>query len=445
MKSLKRFLPIILIFLLVASVIYFVNTRIENVHIYTDDLNEARHLAENGAYAESVKEYAKALETYRSLPVLVEAGEVLLKAGDYQGALTWYEDTLLEEHPRSAETYYYGMRVYEKKKQFDNFFSVYDIYVKRGLSSSEVDDLERQYHYLYELLGSFDEVGIFNPTSKLAPVRYGDKWGAVNRKGSSAIYYKYNQIGSISSMGPAMTTDGRAICIDAQGNEKLNENFILEKDPDFGSVKAFQTVYSGLLPAWNGITWNYYDAETLEKRFGGFKEALPIANQIGAVSEDGIKWAVISSDGNLLSDASFDEILTDERGICCKEGRLIVRQGTSYYLIDTTGKQVTGIGYTEAHAFNDTGMAAVKKNGQWIFIDLQGNETSLGSFEEAKSFSNGYAAVKKDGRWGYIDVEGNMVIKNEFFDAGPFSSSSVAFVQMKDGTWELLSLISANH
>ena len=35
-------------------------------------------------------------------------------------------------------------------------------------------------------------------------------------------------------------------------------------------------------------------------------------------------------------------------------------------------------------------------------------------YEDADSFSQGLAAVKKDGKWGYIDMEGNTVIPFQF-------------------------------
>lgn len=445
MLSLKKILPLLLIVLLVVSVVYFVQNRKETADAYERALTEARHYAELGVYTEASKQYASALELNRSLPLLVEVGEMLLKAEDYRSAVYWYEDNLLADYPRSAETYLYGMQVYEKRKQFDEFFSIYDTYVKRELESPQVEALEQKYHNLYQLLGSYDEVGEFNSISGMAPVRYGDNWGAVNKKGNTVIPYKYKNLGSISSLGPAVTKDDRAICVDANGSEMVNSAFIQEKDPGFGEVKAFKTVYSGLFPAWNGTIWNYYDEETLEKRFGGYQDVLPIANQIGAVSQDGKNWALISADGTLLTQPTYSEVLVDGKGVCSRKERVIVREGDAYYLIDIHGNRVNGIPYSDARAFNDSSMAAVKKDGKWLFINMQGEELSLGEFEEAESFSNGYAAVKKDGRWGYIDEQGMMAIDNTFFSAGPFSSTGLAFVQIENGSWELLSLLRMNH
>ena len=48
-------------------------------------------------------------------------------------------------------------------------------------------------------------------------------------------------------------------------------------------------------------------------------------------------------------------------------------------------------------------------------------------FDDARPFFNGLAAVKKDGRWGYIDESGDVSIDFQYFEAGDFTDS-VAFV-----------------
>lgn len=52
-------------------------------------------------------------------------------------------------------------------------------------------------------------------------------------------------------------------------------------------------------------------------------------------------------------------------------------------------------------------------------------------YEDAFSFSEGLAAVKKDGKWGYIDMEDSTVIPFQFDYA--FSFSKGLAVAVKDG------------
>jgi hypothetical protein len=65
-------------------------------------------------------------------------------------------------------------------------------------------------------------------------------------------------------------------------------------------------------------------------------------------------------------------------------------------------------------------------------------------YEDARSFSNGFAAVKVEGLWGYINIEGQMVIHNEFVDTKDFTTRGTAFVMIED-EWELLKLYKYNH
>jgi hypothetical protein len=53
-------------------------------------------------------------------------------------------------------------------------------------------------------------------------------------------------------------------------------------------------------------------------------------------------------------------------------------------------------------------------------------------FNKCKSFSEGLAAVKKDGEWGYINNQGALVIKNKYASAGAFNNG-IAIVSNGDG------------
>ena len=115
--------------------------------------------------------------------------------------------------------------------------------------------------------------------------------------------------------------------------------------------------------------------------------------------------------------------------------------------------------FQDARPFSD-GMAAVKEDGMWGYIDRLGQwiippsyAFPIGSFssglsyigkqffnkngnpafggtnfENARSFSpkgqNALAAVQISGQWGFIDLNGEFVISPKYDDAGDFSDSS---------------------
>lgn len=75
--------------------------------------------------------------------------------------------------------------------------------------------------------------------------------------------------------------------------------------------------------------------------------------------------------------------------------------------------------YEAFYKFNE-GLAAVKKDGQWGYIDKAGNVVINYQFEDADEFSEGLAGVKLDGKWGFIDKSGNIVIKPQFGSISSF-------------------------
>ena len=62
--------------------------------------------------------------------------------------------------------------------------------------------------------------------------------------------------------------------------------------------------------------------------------------------------------------------------------------------------------------FNE-GLARVKKDGKWGYINTKGEQIIECKFDDAYCFSEGFAWVEKDGKWGYINTKGCSVIFDE--------------------------------
>lgn len=92
--------------------------------------------------------------------------------------------------------------------------------------------------------------------------------------------------------------------------------------------------------------------------------------------------------------------------------------------------------------FYREGLAAVKKNDQFGFIDERGELVIDCMFDNAWSFRQGLAAVKKNGNWGYIKRDGNWAIEPTYFLAYPFSEG-VASVRIKEEDNITLEIIDA--
>ena len=97
----------------------------------------------------------------------------------------------------------------------------------------------------------------------------------------------------------------------------------------------------------------------------------------------------------------------------------------SFGFMDRTGKVTILQEYEDADRFNH-GLAPVKKNGLWGYINTKGVVVIPFQFRSAKPFSDNpeLAPVEKvdagEKAWGYIDLKGNWIIPPSYYNATPF-------------------------
>lgn len=72
------------------------------------------------------------------------------------------------------------------------------------------------------------------------------------------------------------------------------------------------------------------------------------------------------------------------------------------------------------------GLAAVKQQEKWGYINTMGKMVIPPIYDKARDFHEGKAAVKTEKGWGYIDVDNKTIIPNKFFDARDFSDGLAA-------------------
>lgn len=72
------------------------------------------------------------------------------------------------------------------------------------------------------------------------------------------------------------------------------------------------------------------------------------------------------------------------------------------------------------------GLALVKKDNKYGYVDRNGEEIIPVQYDTANDFIKKYAKVEKDEKWGYIDVNGNIIIPIEYEYCGDVSYGVVA-------------------
>ena len=84
-------------------------------------------------------------------------------------------------------------------------------------------------------------------------------------------------------------------------------------------------------------------------------------------------------------------------------------------------------GFDSMYSFHE-GLAMVKKNGKYGYIDKSGNVVIPLEFEDAEGFYEGLAAVRIKGKWGFINKNGKVTIPCRYDEVSLF----------KDGTAPVL-------
>lgn len=126
------------------------------------------------------------------------------------------------------------------------------------------------------------------------------------------------------------------------------------------------------------------------------------------------------------------------------EGLARVKQNGLYGYIDTSGSLVIPCQFKDALRFIG-GMAAVMVGASWGYINKVGKMLVKPIYKRVLSFSEGLAPVKKRNKWGYIRTDGEQVIPFKYDIADPFCDGmarGVARVVLLNPTAPLLFLSS---
>ncbi len=438
MTDKKNLYPILLLLLTVASVYYLVRFRYDAGASYDQYLTDARNAAKSGVESTALENYQKAIELNSSDTLYYEVGKMYLDFEDYWNAKNWYESEMLREYPKSVLTYKLGIEQSIGREDYEDIFAVYQTYKDRQLESDEVENLITPYINTFELSNSYDEVGAYSNMTPLAPV-YTEThgWEYIDDEGRTIISNNYQKADVFSEYAAVVDEKGEPYFIDQEGTIVISGLSLSDVNDDIDEITEFRD-YSDLILARSNKGWGFYNNNTYELVYGHFEDATYYSNGVAAVTKDGRKWALLAADGSEITGYDYDSIVGDQKGCICRTSIIFAEKDRNFYLINTEGQFVSQQAYGRAKAFNDDTLAAVNKGGKWLFINGAGEEKDLGSFQEAESFSNGLAAVKNNGMWGYIDMEGNLVVDYQFDEARPMSPYGTAFVRVSSGRWSLL-------
>jgi hypothetical protein len=120
------------------------------------------------------------------------------------------------------------------------------------------------------------------------------------------------------------------------------------------------------------------------------------------------KFTAIGPNGRPISNTIYDEI--EKTG-----NRFVVRQGDQYHLLDARGKKISLSHSAEWMGDYGEDRIAIKKNGKYGFVDLNGKLRIAHRYDSVRPSNGGLAPVMLKGKWGLINHDERIVVQ-PFYD-----------------------------
>lgn len=136
----------------------------------------------------------------------------------------------------------------------------------------------------------------------------------------------------------------------------------------------------------------------------------------GFFKDDETRFFKYADSNNIVIPAKYDDLDN------FREGLAPVKLDGKWGYIDKQGKIVVPIKYDYAGYFNE-GLGTVQMNKNWGFVDKTGKEIIPATFSHVHYFFEKIAAVRKPGseKWGFIDRTGKEVTPFKYDLIAPFS------------------------
>lgn len=434
-KNYGNLVPVVLIFLMFLASYQLVSNAQEKEKEYFGYLEAAREKAAQGILVDSLENYKQAIAMAPSLELYVETGEMIENLGTYRQRVKWGEQ-MRDRYPNEAPGYAYLIRNYLEQEKYGYCFEVNEAVVKRGIISQEIQEMMKPIAYEYELdFNTYGDIGAWG--DQYCAVYHAEKdcWGYVNTLGTLWIGFEYLNAGVFAdNLAGVEDEKGNLYFINSENEKKLPAY-------DEKNLELVGILNENRYPVKIEDEY-YYCNEDGELVLGPYEMASSFNYGKAAVCLEG-GWSIIDTEGNLLTEDTYLNVMLDKKCIAFRNGRAFVETEQGIRMLDENFLPVGEEIYESAVPFYDTSYAAVEKDGKWGFIDNMGIVVIPFEYDEADSFSHGLAAVRDEEKWGYINLEGETAIAPSFEGAAPFTAEGTAFVKIGD-YYKLLKLIQYN-
>ena len=256
---------------------------------------------------------------------------------------------------------------------------------------------------------------------------YAKKVGFIDKTGRYVIKPQYDNAGNFRHGLAWIEIGGKCGFIDKAGNMVVEPQFDWrpEYKNGFYIVSKHRNYYYGLVDTTGKIIFEPqsfvepifcegYAQISTDEKFNGFGYLRPS------------NYGYIDKTGKIVIEPQFDF----SQDFCNGFAQVYDRTSELYGFINRKGDLVIPYQFKEAEDFSENGLAAVRLNDKWGYIDTTGKFVIEPKFQYAGSFRNGMAQVKviiNDEKWECIDTTGKTVPAPDCYACGYFENGFATF------------------
>ena len=300
----------------------------------------------------------------------------------------------------------------------------------------------------------------------LLKVMRDDKYGFLNTKGELVIPCKYDYANAFSEGRAIVRQNGLYGFIDTQGTEICPPQYDgmddfrdgmsrVKKDEKYGYIDlngnlVLPFIYLEAYSFSEGIAFVYDENEKTDMFINTKGEKVfPLKGIVygGRFSQgvvrlvDRYAGCVYNNKGVQLTPAGVGI----EKLSVSSDGTyhfVLPREGDGYF-INNDGERLEGFNgkLSDGEGFSE-GQAVICEYSHYYFIDSNGKKLFKRGVEKAKSLSEGMAEIKMDGKWGYINMGGEMIIPCKYGESRPFR---YGYTYVLNGTVQGFSITSGGY
>lgn len=423
MKNYRNIVPIVLVVLMALGIYTLIDEAMSKQKDVEEKLTQAEKFIVQELYDKAEDVYSEIILIDNNPKYYISVIDMYYKVNNIGKTEEW---GLLakNEFPENVSVYDRLLRTFIKDEEYDEAYTILEECDARGLTNKNIEKYRNNIEFVYDTrrVGYLDVTAI---SGNYMGALIKEKWALASASGSNVVGAKFDQVGFFANDLVPVKFEGKWFFMNSSGEFLHNISKGIK-----GEITEVGLYSNNMYSICVNGKYAYYDLN-FKKVFGDYDYAGSFSGGLAAVKK-GNTWQIITADGKALTKDKYEDIVVDERGVCCKKERVFVKKNGSYIMLDTAGKQVGKEKFDSAKVFANDDYAAIMNDGLWGFIDTTGKIVLKPKYSDANSFSVGLAPVKHGDKWGYINIQGDFIIDNKFDFCSVFTNKGTSVVKTGD-------------